>query len=131
MNPLFHKIVSNAFKRNGGVGQYVNVTEGSYDPSTGTMTNVTTSRDISVCVFDYPYLNSGVTNLKNSLIKETDRQCLIIPFHKDGRTPTTISVNPNLDKIVINNIQYSIIAFKEINPSGTDAAMYECYIRGG
>ena len=116
----------------GGKGQPVIITKpqaaGTYDPTTGAVTNATpTTQTGSGVVFPYTtFIRSGIKDEAGSLIRAGDQQLLLSPFAADGTPLTPPEAN---DQAQIGSTTYTITSVSRTAPAGTPI-YYECNIRG-
>lgn len=111
----------------GGSGTYTKRTANTYDPATGTSVSSTTSQPITVALFDFTRPNNGVGMKFGTEIIQADKEAYVLPPQKNGGT--AITVDPVTDSIQVGGVSYSIVTFKEVNPSGQSPILYMFYLR--
>ncbi len=104
-------------------GQAVTLTktvQGSYDPTTGLITNTTTTQTGTGAVMEY-----NNRNVDGTLIKQGDRQLLLSPFLASGGSLVAPAVG---DTVTIGGTVYTVTQVKQVNPAGT-CVMYDANLR--
>jgi hypothetical protein len=119
----FIRVVMNMMRQFGGDGQLVVTSTGEYDPASGKTPKVTQKIPARVIVLDYMQKIEGVGNKTGTMIQDGDKQAFMQPS-ADVPTP-----RPEIDKIIYKGVPHSIVSFKELNPTGTKAILYELFIR--
>ncbi len=108
-----------------GKGQTVTLTHtvpGTYDPTTGQITNTTTTQTGTGAVIDW-----DARQVDGTLIKVGDRRLLLSPLNSSGAALTA----PVLGDTVTDaaGVVYTLVApLKTISPAGT-AVLYDCNLR--
>lgn len=97
--------------------------DSTYDPETSTTVSSVKSYPIRVLAFDYIQRLSGMTVQDGTLIKTGDKQVFIKP---DSKVPTP---RIGVDKITFEGRNWTVLALKAHNPSGTMPYVYEAYVR--
>lgn len=122
---FYNRLAATAKKLLKGKGQAVTittVTPGTYNPSTGTITNSTSTQ--------YGYgavMNWGVKHIDGALILETDKRLLLSPYNTAGAALTA----PKLGDTVTDaaGTAYTIVSpLKTASPGGT-VVLYEANLR--
>lgn len=112
----YNKAASTALKllsKFGRTIQHIAVVEGTYNPATGTVTNVETSTNLTAC--DFAMKDNSYSM---DLVQAGDRRAIFT---------TNLLVNVS-DKLVIDGVTWSIYLVKKLAPSGINI-LFECYIR--
>lgn len=94
------------------------VTEGAYDPDTGTVTNTTVDTTIKAADFDFADKTNG-NQYTDITIQATDRYALVSP---------DIAAIDVSDKLIIGGVTWNIINVKQLAPAGT-TVLWSCHIR--
>lgn len=88
------------------------VTEGGYDPVTGSVTPGTTSdQEARAILQDYALQQSGASYAEGTEIRQGDKK---ITVAAKGLTPPQLTT-----KIIAGGANWTIVNIKEINPAGT------------
>ena len=106
-----------------GKGQTVTLTHtvpGTYDPTTGLITNATTTQTGTGAVMEY-----NNRNVDGTLIKQGDRQLLLSPFLASGGSLVAPAVG---DTATIGGTVFTVTQVKQTAPAGT-VVMYDCNLR--
>ena len=121
----------NMFRKYGGDANIiVEGVSGVYDPVTSTYTTTDDSQcPVRVLLMDYTNKKDGLGQIRDTLIQEGDRRCLVLPPERLGNVQQPL-IQPNKDKIQIGNLVYKIVSLKDLDTSGVYSYMYELYIRG-
>jgi hypothetical protein len=125
---FYARLQNTANKLLKGKGQAVTLTHvvpGTYDPSTGGVTNTTTTQSGSGAVFEYGTKEAGIYNAPGSLVKVGDKQLLLSALNVAGAALPAPVVN---DTVTIGGVTYTITQVKVISPAGTPV-MYDCNLR--
>ena len=125
-----NRTVLNMFSKYGGVGTIIVEGAGTYDvPSSTYITPPDTTHPVRVLLMDFTNKKDGLGEIRDTLIQEGDKRCLVLPPERQGNLQQP-QIQPNKDFIQIGNLKYKIISFKDLNTSGVYSYMYEMYIRG-
>lgn len=89
--------------------QHQRITEGAYNPETGTDTGTTVSTNVKGADFDFKLQSAGQSNITDSLIQAGDRYVLI------GAEVAAIDTS---DKLVIDGVTWNIVSVKKLAPAG-------------
>jgi len=103
-----------------------------YDPATSTISNVVKEFECRGLLFDLNLQSNGDGTKYNTLIEAGDKQLFIQPPEDDGfyHTSNIDLIRPNKDTVKIGDRIYTIVTFKQLNPSTQNSVLFECYIRG-
>jgi hypothetical protein len=126
----FHKVVAKEMSRYGfDVNITVNRGDGVYDPVTSTYTESTTTLICRGILFDYTLQSNGTSTHKSTLIQAGDKHLFLQPPMQVDPNTLITSLSPEKDNITIGTDTYSIVTFKEVNPSVSNSCLWEVYIR--
>lgn len=125
----FDNVVRDMIGMAGGKGTLRIYTNGTYVD--GEVTRTFTDYQVNIALNDFPQANSGEKSKYGTLIESDDKEIYIQPYEKsscncDDITP---SIQANRDLIIVNNIEWKILALKEINPSGANVILYTAHLR--
>jgi hypothetical protein len=105
-------------------GQAVTLTHvipGAYDPTTGGVTNTTTTQTGTGAVVDW-----AARQIDGTLIKVGDRRLLLSAFKTDGAALTAPVLG---DTVSIGGVVYTLVEpLKTVGPAGI-TVIYECNLR--
>lgn len=113
----------------GFTAQYVQTANGEYDPATGTVTPVVTQTPVQAILMDLTLSSNGLSTRFGTLVEQGDKQLLVRPPHKATEGATPMDINSASDKVLVHGVEYKVVTFKEINPTGADPLVYDLYIR--
>lgn len=125
--PEFDSVALELITEFGTTGTYTSVTTGLYSPSTGTVASTPVSQPMKVLLMDLTRPANGLSTKYGTEILAGDKECYAIPPVKTGGT--SLTVDPVNDKLVVAGVTYTIVVFKEVNPSGVDPILYSFYLR--
>jgi len=111
----------------GGSGTYTKKTSGTYDPATSTVSVSSASQTVKIALLEYTKPNNGLGMKFGTDIVQADKEAYVIPPQKTGGS--AITIDPVNDSITVGGVSYSIVTFKEVNPSGVDPILYMFYLR--
>jgi len=111
----------------GTTGTYISVSKGSYDPETGTVVPASTPQTVKLAVLDLTLQSNGLSLKYGTEVLAGDKEVYMIPPQKTGGA--AISVNPGADKVVVGGVTYTVVTFKEVNPTMTDPVVFFLYVR--
>jgi hypothetical protein len=111
----------------GGSGVYTKTVMGQYNSSTASASSSVISIPIQIVIFDLLLKNEGFGTKSGTQVHAGDKEAYVLPPSFPDGVP--FSVDPTNDKITINNVTYSIVTFKEINPTGSFPVAYTFYLR--
>lgn len=126
----FDNVVKEMIGMAGGKGTLRIFTNGSYVD--GEITRTYTDYTANIAMNDFPQANSGEKSKYGSLIQSDDKEIFIQPYEKsscDCDEDTVVSIQANRDLIIVNNIEWKILALKEVNPSGVNVILYTAHLR--
>jgi len=122
---FYERIQATANRLLKGKGQSLTLTHvipGTYDPSTGQITNTTSTQTGFGAVMDW-----SANQIDGTLILATDRQLLLSPLNSAGAALTA----PVLGDTVTDaaGVVYTLVApLKTVSPGGV-AVLYDCNLR--
>lgn len=125
--PDFDRAALELLTEFGGSGTYSQRGSATYDPSTGLVSSTPFSQTVTIALFDNTRPNNGFGVKLGTEILAADKEAYMIPPQKNGGTVMTI--DPVNDNITVGGVTYSIVTFKEVNPSGADPILYMFYLR--
>lgn len=97
------------------------VTEGAYNPATGTVTQTTADHSTVAALFDFNLIQSGQLFSPETMILAGDKQCLM------SALVSAVPV-PNDRVIDAAATVWQVAGVKEVNPAGTPV-LYELLLR--
>ena len=106
---------------------YTSNTPGTYSPLTGANANVSFIQPVRAVLMDLTLQSNGLSLKYGTQIQAGDKEAYVLPPHKMGGT--MIAPSPGMDTIDIGGVRYSIVTFKELNPTGLDPIVYFLYLR--
>ncbi len=110
-------------------GQSVTLTktvQGSYDPTTGNITNTTTTQTGTGTILDYGTQQAGIYSAPGSLIQMGDKQLMLSALKTDGAA-LTAPVNGDTVTDAAGKV-WTITQVKAMAPAGT-VVLYDCNLR--
>lgn len=110
------KMVNRLLTKFGGTGTLRVVTDGAYDPSTGSSSSSQTDKAVNAVV-----LNVEQSDLANTAVKFTDSKVYM-------STLTAIPLPTTSDLFIWNSDTYSIVSVTDISPAGV-SVMFELVVR--
>lgn len=123
----FDRVVTDMMALAGGTAILRVFTDGSY--SDGEVTRTSTDYPITITLNDFPQANSGMKSRFGTLIEADDKEMLMQPIDKANFSVTAPSIHANRDLVIINGVEWKILALKEINPSGANAILFDMHLR--
>ena len=128
---IFDRALANMIKNFGGIATLQIYSDGTYDTTTGEVTNSKTDYPVNVLVFDYQLKKDGRNTDTDSLIESADKQVYVQPRNKVNARYTMPRIMPNRDRILIGSDIWKIVALKELNPSNSNggAILFELYLK--
>jgi hypothetical protein len=97
------------------------IAEGVYDPSTGTVTNVTTAQSGVGALLEYSTKEKGEHQQAGTAIDASTRKLLL------SVSGITVAPKP-ADTVVFNSVTYAVLQVATLAPGGTPV-LYECMVR--
>jgi hypothetical protein len=116
--PNYSKSAASALKLLTKFGQNVTrraYTIGTYDPSTGLVTNTYADTTRKGVLLDFA---AGQTLERGTLIQNGDKRLYV---------DSSATISPQ-DHFIVNTIEYTIVSIGEINPAGT-SILYDLHLR--
>lgn len=123
----FDNVVRDMIGMAGGTGTLRVFTDGVYVD--GEITRTSTDYTVNIALNDFPQANSGEKSHFGTLIESDDKELMLQPINKADTNATQPSIQANRDLIIVNNIEWKILALKEINPSGVNTILYTAHLR--
>jgi len=111
----------------GTTATYTSIAQGEYDPATGQAGVVRMPQPVKAVLFDLTLQSNGLSLKYGTEILAGDKEAYIIPPQKLGGNPITVA--PGADKLTVAGVVYTVVTFKEINPTGSDPCVYFLYLR--
>lgn len=123
----FDAVVTDMMALAGGAAILRIFSDGSY--SDGEVIRTSEDHAIKILINDYPQANAGDKSKFGTLIEASDKEVLIQEISKADPDATQPNIQANRDVIIINGIEWKILALKEINPSGVNVILYTAHLR--
>ena len=111
----------------GAVGTYVQSSKSEYSPTTGMLVGGTTKIPAKMIIMDLTLQSNGLSLRYGTEVISGDKEAYMVPPVKAGGP--AISITPGSDKVIFAGVTYSVVTFKEVNPSGTSPVVYFLYLR--
>ena len=96
------------------------ITEGAYDPNTGTVVSAGTTYVGSGALFDY-----AQREIDGTLVQQTDRKLYLSAKQINGQA---MPVPQTQDTVTVGSAVYSVVRSMPLNPAGTDV-LFEAQVR--
>lgn len=125
--PDFDRAALEIVSELGTAATYTSIAQGGYDPVTGTTGVMKSSQPVKAVLFDLTLQSNGMSLRYGTEILAGDKEAYMIPPQKTGGTAMTIS--PGTDKLTVAGVAYTVVTFKELNPTGSDPVVYFLYLR--
>lgn len=123
----FDNVVRDMLGMAGGTGILRVFTDGVYVD--GEVTRTSVDYVVEVALNDFPQANSGMKSRFGTLIESDDKELMLRPINKTDPDTTQPVIHANRDLVVINGIEWKILALKEINPSGVNTILFDMHLR--
>jgi len=107
---------------------YIQSVNGSYDPATSEYTVSEIATECKAILLDLTHINNGLSTKYGTQIVSGDKELYLLPPEKDFFSAPLI-ITPSSDKVVVNNVTYTVAAMKEINPTGNAPIVYTFHIQ--
>lgn len=120
LDKKFRKLATNLIDKYGKSVTLTSVTNGAYNPATGTSAKTTATSTVKAIVEDYSLHSSGV-RFQTGLIKAGDKKVTIAALG-------IITKPKPSDTITIDTVAWNIVRVVE-TWSGEQIAVYECQLR--
>lgn len=78
---------------------------------------------VKAVILDLTLQSNGMSLKYGTEILAGDKEAYVIP------PATNLKINPGSDKLVVAGIEYTVVTFKEVNPTGTKPYVYMLYLR--
>jgi len=113
----------------GFTATYVSTVDGEYDPATGSSPRTVTPTPVEAILMDLTLNSNGLSTRFGTLVVSGDKQLLVRPPNKTNPTTPVLAINTATDRVKVKGVEYKIVTFKEVNPTGSDPILYDLYIR--
>lgn len=107
----------------GSSGTYTTYTKGGYDVQTSKNTLTASPQTVKMVLLDLTLKSNGLSQYPGTTIIAGDKEAYILP----PANPITIS--PGSDKVTYGGVVYTVVTFKEINPTGIAPIVFMVYLR--
>lgn len=125
----FDHTVLEFIREDGFVAQYKKMS-GTYNPATASLTSSASETiEVNAILLDLTLQSNGQSTRFGTLVINGDKQLLVQPPNKANPLAPALEINTATDRVVVNGVEYKIVTFKELNPTGTDPIYYDLYIR--
>lgn len=111
----------------GASATYVQSSQMEYSPSTGALVGGETKVQTKAVLLDLTLQSNGLSLKYGTEIVAGDKEAYVLPPSKLGGP--NITITPGSDKLIFGGVTYSVVTFKEINPSGNSPVVYFLYLR--
>lgn len=125
----FDQVVVGMMEDFGIVSQLLIQGDGVFNPATQEYVAAITSYDVNTIFMDFTLARFGTQTAEGTLIQTGDKQCYMQPLNKRNPLLTMPTVQPNKDQISVGGRVYKIANLKMINPTMTDAIVYEMHLK--
>jgi hypothetical protein len=109
--------------------QYIRSVDGEYNPATGSTSSTEKKFLVRGIMMDMTLQSNGLGTRYGTQILAGDKQFFMQPPNKATDGAPALVVNPTTDRIKLGNVLYSIVTFKEVNPTGADPIVFELVLR--
>ena len=124
----FDAVVLEVISEVGAIMTYTKLSQGVYDPATGSVDVSSNPIPVKAMLLDLTLQSNGLSTKYGTDIQTGDKEAYFIPPMKFGGP--SITVDPVNDKFTApDGTVYTIVTFKEINPSGSNPILYSLYLR--
>lgn len=113
----------------GSLGTYTSSVEGPYDTATSTSTRIDLTQQTLMVLVDLTLQSNGLSAKFGTQVLAGDKEAYVIPPQKYSDSNQAVNITPNSDKVVFGGVTYTVISFKDANPSGSDAWVWYLYLR--
>lgn len=111
----------------GATGTYTSSSEGPYDTSTGSATRIELSQSCPMVLVDLTLQSNGLSTRFGTQVLAGDKEAYVIPPHKAGGQRVTVT--PDSDRVTFGDVTYTVVTYKDANPSGSDSWVWYLYLR--
>lgn len=125
----FDQVVVGMMEDFGVVSQLLIQGDGVFNPTTQEYVANITSYDVITIFMDFTLARFGTQTAEGTLIQTGDKQCYMQPLNKRNPLLAMPTVQPNKDQISVGGRVYKIANLKMINPTMTDAIVYEMHLK--
>lgn len=110
----------------GGTGTYKSVKVGPSIPGQ-VPADIVVSQSAKMVLLDLTLQSNGMSLKYGTQIKTGDKEAYVLPPARYGGQP--INVNPGTDKVIFGGVEYTVVTYKEINPTGANPLVLFLYLR--
>lgn len=107
----------------GADGTYTSYTAGSYNPATSKVVNTSTAYTAKMVLLDLTLQSNGLSLKYGTEIKAGDKEAYVLPPIQG------LVITPGKDTVTLAGTTYTVVTFKEINPTGAKSLVYFLYLR--
>lgn len=125
----FDHTVLEFIREYGFIAQYVKRIDGGYNPATAAPTSTVVQIPVEAIMMDLTLSSNGLSTRFGTLVIAGDKQLLVRPPNKTNPIAPSLPIDTATDRVYVNGIEYKVVTFKEINPTGTDPILFDLYIR--
>lgn len=126
----FDRMISDFICEFGFSATYVRMVSSTPNDTTGSITVVTEDIPIEAIKMELVRpMNASNATKAGTLIQDGDQILYVRPTEKTDEFADALVINSSSDKVIINDVTWTIVTSKEYNPSASDCILYELYIR--
>lgn len=108
---------------------YIQKMVGEYDPATGEAAETVVEVPVRAILMDLTLQSNGLSTKYGTLVEAGDKELYIQPPNKNNPQSAPLAVQAGSDRVRVGSIEYKVITFKELNPTGEDPILFSLYIR--
>jgi hypothetical protein len=107
----------------GGAGTYTSFTNGTYNTSTAKGSDTLVTQPVTAVLLDLTLQSNGMSLKYGTTIIAGDKEAYMLP------PANLVKITPGRDYLTFGGVRYTVVTFKEINPTGNLPYVYFLYLR--
>lgn len=110
--------------------QYTKIVAGEYDVETGVVSSTEEVTDVEGIILDLTLQSNGYSTKYGTMVQAGDKEIFVRPPKKADSSADNLVVDPATDFIVVGDVEWKVVTFKEVNPVGDDnPILFSFYVR--
>jgi hypothetical protein len=101
----------------------------THNTTTRGSTPVVVEIPVEAILMDLTLQSNGLSVKFGTLVQAGDKELYVRPPNKVDPVLLPLTITPQKDRVRVNGVEYSVVTMKEVNTTGSEALLYDLYIR--
>ena len=125
----FDALVAEFMDAFGGQATLTTKSTGTYNVETGDYAYSTVNTQVEAILLDLILRSNGLATVSGTLVEQGDKRIFVRPVNKQYPLQLMPNISPTSDTITMAGKTWKIINVKSVNPSGTNAILFELIVK--